>query len=200
MCSFEVDENQNIVIFYKDTYDNINIAEYYVDNKKQNKDKIKEFEKTYFEKKEETITDDSNYETNNNSNTTVQNTSTTQSSSIKGTFDANYMPPDGDYYNSPDGGWPNMCKISINKTSSNSFKFTIWKVFDENGNSCNVKLFNEHEAVFESYDSRLAVYRGNQYTVYFYCDYYNSFNISGFSPAEQAGDLYSTGGSEFFGY
>lgn len=28
----------------------------------------------------------------------------------------------------------------------------------------------------------------------------NSFNISGFEPAEEAGDLYSTGGSDSFGY
>lgn len=192
MCTFKEDKDKNIVIFYKDTYENVNIAEYYVNSKKQKKSKIEEFEKKYFVKEEEINTD-------NNSSEPVQNETTTQSNSLKGAFEANYMPPEGDYYNSPDGGWPNMCMISIKKTSPNSFQFTIWKVFDENGNSCHIKIFNEHEAIFESYDSRSAIYRGNQYTVYFYCDYFNSFNISGFPPAEQAGDLYSTG-SEFFGY
>ena len=49
-----------------------------------------------------------------------------------------------------------------------SFSFVIYRVFDNNGNSCNEKIFNEHEAVFESFDARSAVFRGNQYTIYFY--------------------------------
>lgn len=198
MCSFKEEKDKYCVIFYQDQYDNINIAEYYKNNKKQNKKSIKQFEENYFVKKEETTNQDTQQESTENQNTTNQNA--TQTTDIKGTFDANFMPPEGDYYNSPDGGWPNMCKIIIKHTSSNSFSFVIYRVFDNNGNSCNEKIFNEHEAVFESFDSRSAVFKGNQYVIYFYCNYFNSFNINGFAPAEEAGDLYSTGGSDTFGY
>lgn len=81
-----------------------------------------------------------------------------------------------------------------------AFKFTIYRVFDENGNSCQEKIFNEHEAVFETYDCRLAIYGGKQYKICFFCNYRNSFNISGFEPVKEAGDLYSTGGLDSFGY
>ena len=203
MCSFKEDDVKNCIIFYQDQYENVNIAEYYKNNKKQNKKVIKQFEETYFVKKEEPV-QEKTFETQDYStkNTTQENKTQepTQTNSIKGTFDANFMPPEGEYYNSSDGGWPNMCEIIIKHTSSNSFSFVIYRVFDNNGNSCNEKIFNEHEAVFESFDARSAVFRGNQYTIYFYCNYFNSFNINGFAPAEEAGDLYSTGGSDSFGY
>ena len=199
-CDFVLDDQNSIIIFYLDEYDNMNVAKYYINNKKQTKETIQQLTDTYFVKKEEIV--ENNNQSNEQSQTQTQNQTTTTNtqSSLVGQFEANYMIPDGDYYNSPDGGWPNMCMITIRKSSSNSFKFTIYRVFDENGNSCHEKIFNEHEAVFETYDCRSAIYRGKQYTIYFFCNYMDSFNISGFGPAEEAGDLYSTGGSDSFGY
>ena len=43
MCKYSVDKKKEIIIFYKDNYDNINIAEYYIDDTKQDKDVIKAF-------------------------------------------------------------------------------------------------------------------------------------------------------------
>lgn len=199
MCTYKEEKVKYQVIFYQDEYENVNIAEYYKNNKKQNKKAIKTFEETYFVKKEEPVeqTQDNSNQSTNEENKTPE---ITQTNSIKGTFDANFMPPEGEYYNSLDGGWPNMCKIIIKHTSSNTFSFVIYRVFDNNGNSCNEKIFNKHEAMFESYDSRSAVFKGNQYTIYFYCNYFNSFNINGFAPAEEVGDLYSTGDADSFGY
>ena len=175
MCTYKEEKVKYQVIFYQDEYENVNIAEYYKNNKKQNKKAIKQFEETYFVKKEEPVQEKTNETQDSSTQNTTQENKTqepTQTNSIKGTFDANFMPPEGEYYNSSDGGWPNMCEIIIKHTSSNSFSFVIYRVFDNNGNSCNEKIFNEHEAVFESFDARSAVFRGNQYTIYFYCNYF----------------------------
>lgn len=194
-CQFQEEKKKESIIFYKDSYDNVNVAEYYVDNTKQTKEKIEEFEKKYFVKEE---TKKQN-ETSTKETSTKKETTENKSTSVKGKFSANFMPEDGEYYNSAEGGVPYMCKIKIKKTSPNSFKFSIWQVTDKNGNNCNKMIFKEHEAIFEKQESKSAVYKGNQYTLYFYCDFYYSFGLSGFALAEKCGNIYSTAGSENFG-
>ena len=181
LCSFQVDKKKECMIFYKDAYENVNVAEYDIDDQSQDKKAIENFLKTYFVKTEE-------------------KTETTQKETTeKKTFTAKYMPDDGEYYNSGEGGWPNLCMIKVKKNSPHSFKFSIWQLTDENGESCHTMIFKEHVAVFESENSKTAVYKGKNYTLSFQCNYQYSFKFSGFSPALKLGNMYSTAGSEYFG-
>lgn len=209
MCKYSVDKKKEIIIFYKDNYDNINIAEYYIDDTKQDKDVIKAFAEKYFIKEEETTKEEANTDTTTKKETisTKEDTSTTETdttkkeeTNVKGQFEALKMIPEGTYYNSPEGGVPDMCQIDLTHTSGNSFQFTIYRIYDSTGNSCKKKLLSG-EAMFPTYDARSAIYETSKYKLYFYCDYYQSFNLSGYDSATKAGDLFSheSGGSLDFG-
>lgn len=277
ICEYTYSESNDTLVFYRDNHDNINIVEYYIDGKIQDKQAIAEATKEIFTKKTEEaqfvlansgtyiiddislsailtikvlekdqIQVDINLENhtydltyygeiissemaqftldagerinlvwnginslkvtpvngftdesikmmrmlcdslNNKSYvaTTKEVTSQTES------FTSAYMPANGSYFNSTDGGFPNTCEIRINQEKGNSFKFSIWEIIDGNGNSTENIIFKEHVAVFENQDDTSAVYRGKSYTVYFDCSEYGTVKLSGFSPAIKMGNIF----------
>lgn len=102
---------------------------------------------------------------------------------VDSSFIASYMPVDGTFINSTNGGFPNTCEIKVAKENDNSFRFSIWQVIDENGNGTNNMIFMENIAVFDSADSTIAVFRGQTYTVYFDCSEPYYIKLSGFDQA-----------------
>lgn len=52
LCSYVKEDKEVILIFYKDSYENVNIAEYYVEKEKQNKEEITKVTEEIFEEKE----------------------------------------------------------------------------------------------------------------------------------------------------
>lgn len=98
-------------------------------------------------------------------------------------FVASYMPSDGTYINSTNGGFPNTCEIRVTKVSNNSFKFSIWQVIDENRNGVNKIIFMENVAVFDSPESTNAVFRGQTYTIQLDCRTPYNIVLSGFDQA-----------------
>lgn len=105
-------------------------------------------------------------------------------------FKAVYMPADGFYINSTNGGLAHTCEIRINKETDNSFKFSIWEVFDENRNSVDNMIFQEHIAVFDTPEATSAVFQGQTYTLYFDCSQYGEIKLSGFENAVQLGNIF----------
>lgn len=107
----------------------------------------------------------------------------TTDQAIDNNFIASYLPVDGTYVNSTNGGLPNSCEIKVTKESDNSFRFSIWQIIDENGNGTNKIIFMENIAVFDSPDATTAVFRGQTYTVYFDCSEPFHIYLSGFDQA-----------------
>ena len=52
LCSYVKEDKEVILIFYKDSYENVNIAEYYVEKEKQNKEEITKVTEEIFGEKE----------------------------------------------------------------------------------------------------------------------------------------------------
>ena len=52
LCSYVKEEKEVILIFYKDSYENVNIAEYYVEKEKQSKEEITKVTEEIFGEKE----------------------------------------------------------------------------------------------------------------------------------------------------
>lgn len=103
---------------------------------------------------------------------------------------AMYMPANGAYCNSMDGGFPHTCEIRVKQINNSTFSFSIWEVIDENGNETNNMIFKEHTAVFESDNSTTAIYYGKQYTLYFDCSIYGEIMLDGFDTATQMGNTF----------
>lgn len=57
LCNYTFEKKEATIIFYKDTYENVNIAEYYIGNQKQDKKSIEKESKALFEKKSEPTTE-----------------------------------------------------------------------------------------------------------------------------------------------
>lgn len=85
---------------------------------------------------------------------------------------SSYMPVNGIYNNGSDGSH----EIRITGINSSSFKFSI---YEGNGK----QIFKEHTAVFEEQNGTTAVYRGQNYTLYFDCSEYATITLTGFEEA-----------------
>ena len=88
-----------------------------------------------------------------------------------------YVPIYGSYSNGSSGKFQ---YITIGETDAASFSFTI---YDGESNSV---IFKTHTAVFEEQDASTAVYRGQNYTLYFDCSEYATVTVSGFGALGSA--------------
>jgi len=82
-----------------------------------------------------------------------------------------YFPVEGEYSNGSEG---NFSYIVITRIDQASFKFAIYK-----GDTGEL-IFNQHIAAFEEKDATVAVYRGQNYTLYFDCSEYATITLTGF--------------------
>ncbi len=287
LCSYVHEDEEYTLIFYKDTYENVNIAEYYIEQQPQDRETIKKITKEIFgdkepssEQTEETedetspqksfiLSDSQKYKADDSNVEAVLNISVTNDSQIQvdmnisnhtydvtysgeilspetaqitldagekinfvwenenklkvspvngftdesismmrlmceclngvtyvsedastvnQSFSAQYMPADGHYYNSTNGGFPHTCEIRVNRIDDRSFSFSIWD--DEKCDGNPKMIFKEHTAEFDSADATTAVFYGQQYTLYFDCSSYGIITLSGFDAATGLGNTF----------
>lgn len=111
---------------------------------------------------------------------TTDDSSETSDESIpegENTITTEYFPPDGDYKS---GSALNYQRIFIEQVDPSSFNFNIWDIRNEGEDTDGENIiFETHTATFEEQNGTTAVYRGEDYTVYFDCSEYGIIQLSG---------------------
>lgn len=96
-----------------------------------------------------------------------------------------YFPVVGDYNTGYIG---EVSTIRISKVDDKSFVFSIYKYYEGEGEKL---IFREHVATFEG-DVPMAVYRGNEYTLYFDCSSYGTITLYGFEEVGEGTQFWNS--------
>lgn len=129
LCNYTYEEKDNILIFYKDSFDNINVAEYYIKNELQDKSKTNDAIKEIFSVEVVADDKDSEKEIDSTSEETEKPQSPQPTVSIPSVY-----PEGGIYGNYNQGGMPYSTDIEILPRDDTSFSYKITRRTGETGN------------------------------------------------------------------
>lgn len=188
MCNYSFEEKDCSIIFYKDIYDGINAAEYYINDKLQEKEFTKEALDKMFQNKDEA--EDAAVSPHDAvpkdppeiaETKEVPKETEAEETPNKIIMNPN-IPPEGKFWDGDKPPYYADYYVDISNTSANTFDFKIYQAktkHSDGGTSDFQLVFKLHTAVFT--DDFNAVYEGKEYTLYFDCSRAGYLNISGFN-------------------
>lgn len=133
MCNYSYEEQIYMLVFYRDSYDNVNVAEYYIKDDLQAKEITDEVMKKIFTIEKQIEEDKETDITPNTMDNAAESSEEVQNKS-ESVPDPSVYPEGGVYTNSRQGGAPYITDIEILPRDKVSFSYTITRTTGETGN------------------------------------------------------------------